>query len=171
MGHPHGKFLAWLARSPARNLGASIAAGVFTGVVEYIAHTTLVRAHLPRNLPSAVDAAIIALMAALLVYTLLRQWRLRRAMVVRELNTVAELNHQVRNALQTIVYSQYVQQQDQARAVLESVDRIAKTLNEVFPDMGATHEERRAVGHSPVPEKSASIPEKSASAAPHPPRR
>jgi len=133
MQNPWGKLVAGLAGSPGRNLAAGVGAGAMTGAVEYLVHATILQEHLPAPLPGVADAAIIAVVTGMLVYIVLREWRMRRALIVEQLRMVAELNHQVRNALQVIVYSQFVPQQEQARTVLMSVDRIDKTLKELFP--------------------------------------
>jgi len=133
MQDPRGKPVAGLAGSPARNLAAGIGAGAAAGVVEFAVHATVLHGGLPDPIPGVVDAAVIAALTGVLVYILLRQWRMRRALVVEQLRIVTELNHQVRNALQAIVYSQFAPRQEQTKTVLASVDRIDKTLKELFP--------------------------------------
>jgi hypothetical protein len=43
------------------------------------------------------------------------------------------MNHHVRNALQTIAYSPYTEQEKQIRMIAESVSRIEWALREVLP--------------------------------------
>jgi phage terminase Nu1 subunit (DNA packaging protein) len=54
-------------------------------------------------------------------------------MVVEELARVAELNHNVRNALQVIRHSHTLERDEQAEAIVASVDRIDETLRRLFP--------------------------------------
>jgi hypothetical protein len=46
-----------------------------------------------------------------------------------------ELNHNVRNALQTIVYANQADADEQHKMIVDSVDRIDRTLRELFPAM------------------------------------
>jgi hypothetical protein len=84
-------------------------------------------------MPVILDSIVVAAIVATLVSMVLAEARARRKSLLRHLRNVAELNHQVRNALQTIVYSNYLAPPQQAAAVLESVNRIDRTLRELFP--------------------------------------
>jgi hypothetical protein len=48
------------------------------------------------------------------------------------------MNHHVRNALQTISYSPYTEQEKQIRMIAESVSRIEWALREVLPGDAST---------------------------------
>ena len=57
-----------------------------------------------------------------------------RRYLVERLRTIAEMNHHVRNALEVITNSAYLQQEDKLRRVLcESSERIEWALREVLP--------------------------------------
>ncbi len=128
--------LGSLTDSPWRSALAAIASGAFIGAIEFGVHTLVRVARLPRGVPRIADAVTIAVVTAVLVYIVLREWRVRRALVVQQLRVVSELNHNVRNALQTLLYSQYMPAKEQSEAVLQSVARIDKTLRELFPAIG-----------------------------------
>ncbi len=121
--------VASLSNTPLRNLVAAIIGGGIVGTVEYV----VMQVHLPRGVPPMVDAGIIATITAVLLFVVLREWRVRRGLVLQQLRIVAELNHHVRNALQTLTYSQFLPPQEQTVAVLESVNRIDSTLRDLFP--------------------------------------
>ncbi|HET9281601.1 MAG TPA: hypothetical protein VFR24_06530 [Candidatus Angelobacter sp.] len=54
--------------------------------------------------------------------------------ILRQMRVIAEMNHHVRNALQPILYSPYVNEQaEQIRIIQESTKRIQWALREVLP--------------------------------------
>ena len=59
------------------------------------------------------------------------------------METVAELNHHVRNALQVIRESHYLPEDRQAQAVMESVDRIDRTLKHLFPSTASRFDRKK----------------------------
>ena len=80
----------------------------------------------------AADALSGAVVAGLAVVVALYAWE-RRQQTARQLQMISELNHHIRNALEVIVGSQYAPDSERARLVLQSVDRIDQTLDELFP--------------------------------------
>jgi hypothetical protein len=71
---------------------------------------------------------------AVIISMLLLAVRERHRRMLQEVQRVAELNHTVRNALQVIVHSQYLPPDEQdAGAILESVQRIDDSLRDLFP--------------------------------------
>lgn len=124
--------VAKLSTSPLSNVVAALMGGAIVGAVEYV----VMQVHLPSGVPPIVDAAIIATITAILLFIVLREWRIRRELVLQQLRIVAELNHNVRNALQSLAYSQYLPPHLQTETVLESVNRIDSTLRELFPVVG-----------------------------------
>jgi hypothetical protein len=124
--------VARLSSTPLRNLFAAIVGGVIAGTVEY----AVMKVNLPGGVPPIVDAGIVATITAAMLFIVLREWRVRRQLVLQQLHIVAELNHNVRNALQMLLYYQFLPPQKQTEAVLESVNRIDSTLTELFPVIG-----------------------------------
>jgi hypothetical protein len=57
---------------------------------------------------------------------------------------VAELNHHVRNALQVIRDSHLLPEERQAQAVIESVERIDRTLRHLFPPATTRYDQKKA---------------------------
>ncbi len=127
--------VASLVDSKPRLIAATLASGAIAGVGEYVIHTAVTGAQLWLDLPTLLDSGIMATITAVLMYIALRGWRVRRMLLLQRLLMVAELNHNVRNALQMLLYSPYLPPKEQTQAVLESVDRIESTLKELFPSV------------------------------------
>ena len=80
------------------------------------------------------DVIAVALFLFLLTYVELTMIRERRMRVIRDMRTVAELNHHVRNALQAIQYATHSSSdRTQVLTITQSVERIDKILRELFP--------------------------------------
>lgn len=90
------------------------------------------------------DAVITAAFAAAAFGGFLRLAVLRKRYLQRELWKVATLNHHVRNSLQVILGTEMTRSEP-AQGVIESVDRIERTLKELYPSVWRIGEERRAV--------------------------
>lgn len=84
---------------------------------------------------AAVRAAIIGVAAGSLMWLGLIAVRQRRRHISAELNRIAELNHRIRNSLQVIVHAQHFAQDPARSMVLESVEKIDKTLHDVLPSV------------------------------------
>jgi hypothetical protein len=88
---------------------------------------------MPQQLMVAVDAGV-AVFCGLLVLKVLLDARARQIAVWQRLQMIAELNHHVRNALESIQLSAYsIKDQPSIRIIQESVDRIQWALREVLP--------------------------------------
>jgi hypothetical protein len=90
----------------------------------------------------AQDALITGILAACFVWVLSAVERARRREEENQVYIFAELNHDVRNALDVIVCSEYLGT-GRATAVLESVERINRaliTINEAIPQEPADGE-------------------------------
>jgi hypothetical protein len=112
----------------------TLACGLVAALAEYGTHIAV--AHMSARqieIHAAVDATAIGLVTVTLIGSLIVLVRVRRRMVVEELARVAELNHNVRNALQVIRHSHTLERDEQAEAIVASVDRIDETLRRLFP--------------------------------------
>ena len=104
------------------------------------------RPALRQALANAVILGIFAAFFGLLVLTAARE---RQHKVQDDLRRIAELNHQVRNALQVIVYGEYSPDISQRRsAVLAGVEKIEGTLRELFPLVGERTDDRPWEAHN-----------------------
>jgi hypothetical protein len=95
----------------------------------------------PREVLQAQDAIITAGLTAALVWLLLMAVRVRYSQQQAQIRMAAHLNHHVRNALEVIFHSDYLRNTDKAAAILESLERIDRTLRILLP----ASEEHRAV--------------------------
>jgi hypothetical protein len=89
-----------------------------------------------RTVAISLSDTLAAVIAGALVYRLLRYERERRAHLRQRLETIAEMNHHVRNALQVISLSNYsADSEQQLERIREGVNRIQWALKEVLPKM------------------------------------
>ena len=80
---------------------------------------------------AAIDDLLIGILAGLLVFAYERH---QHKLVLERLSVIAEMNHHVRNALQSILYSPFVKEQaEQVSLIQESTRRIEWALREVLP--------------------------------------
>jgi len=111
--------------------------GISAGVLEFAVHLAVMRAGVSRLVEAMAGAVLLGLAAALLPLLFLLVARERHRRVLDDLRKIAELNHHVRNALQTIVYSEYLPDSEaNRRVILEGVERIGRVLQELFPAVG-----------------------------------
>ena len=114
--------------SLTRRIGISLAIGMVIaligGAVEaLIGKHTLFTAE-------SVDDLIIGVLAAAVIFAY-EQRRYRATM--DKIQMISAMNHHVRNALQTIAYAPYTEQEKQIRMIADSVGRIEWALREILP--------------------------------------
>jgi signal transduction histidine kinase len=77
--------------------------------------------------------------ASILTFTFVQRMmaasRQRRLATQRRLALVVEMNHHIRNSLQTILYQSYTLDDDVATRLKDAVDRIQWVLERVLPDV------------------------------------
>lgn len=84
-----------------------------------------------RGVTAAVDDLLTGVLAGLLVFAYERH---QHKLILEKMRVIAEMNHHVRNALQTILYSPFLQEQaEQVRTIQEGTRRIEWALREVLP--------------------------------------
>jgi hypothetical protein len=98
----------------------------------------------PLRAHASVDALVIAFLTMMLVSVVITAARARRRQVLKEMRTIAELNHHVRNALQVIRDSHFLPEDRQAQAVMDSVERIDVTLKRLFPPTTTLYNEKKS---------------------------
>lgn len=140
-----GKWVAELTDSRLNTAIAALAVGAVAALIEYVTHTAHTFAHVSEGTWAFADACVIGVAVTLLVWFLFAATRIRRRYILEHVRRVAELNHEVRNALQVIVDAQYVSRTPQTDAVMDSVQRIDHTLRELFPIIGERLADRRRV--------------------------
>ncbi len=104
-----------------------------------LAADAIIEHFLPRY-SSELLAMVIGLAFGIITYVEIQAVQQRRRKVFEDLQIIASLNHNVRNALQSIQYAAHLStSSEHLRIINESVRRIDDTLRELFP---AIDEER-----------------------------
>ncbi|HEU5413725.1 MAG TPA: hypothetical protein VFW31_08215 [Candidatus Angelobacter sp.] len=115
-------------RSLSRRVGISILLGVIIAAIGSVLEAILDH-HSIIGLES-LDDIVIGVIAAIMVFAY--EQRRHRA-ILNKVRVIAAMNHHVRNALQTISYAPYTEQEKQIRLLGESVQRIEWALREILP--------------------------------------
>ncbi len=80
---------------------------------------------------AVVDDLLIGILAGALVFAYERH---QHKVIVEKMRVISQMNHHVRNALQPIMYSPYLQEQaEQIRTIQEGTRRIDWALREILP--------------------------------------
>ncbi len=132
-----GTFIVELGDSRPRAVLAAVVMGAAAAAGEYLIHESLRYSKFGQSMGALMDATTVGLAAAVATGVWLFAARERRKQVLREISKISELNHHVRNALQVIAHSHYGSDDPHTDMVLESVDRIERTLKELFPGVEA----------------------------------
>ncbi|MFB3815210.1 MAG: hypothetical protein ACE14L_13975 [Terriglobales bacterium] len=130
------KAIAEMTDSPIKTGVASAIVGVCAALLEYGVHRVAQGLGSTSGVHIAIDVGAIGISVGLLIWFLLSATHARRRRVLQHVRNVAELNHQVRNALQVIVCSQHKADPAHSAMIMESVQRIDRTLRELFPIIG-----------------------------------
>ena len=126
--------------SDRRTLRAVLVIFVICGAVQFALHVLLTKLGVSELVDAAIDAKLIGAFIGLVFWLLLVGVRERQRRVREDLERLAELNHEIRNALQVIGYAQFdVDVNVERRAmVLDSVNRIDVVLKRLFPAFEVT---------------------------------
>jgi len=83
------------------------------------------------GMPALIDDLLVGIVAGAMVFAYERH---QHKLVLARMRVIAEMNHHVRNALQPILYSPFLQEQtEQIRTIQEGTRRIEWALREVLP--------------------------------------
>lgn len=111
-----------------RRIGISLTIGLVIALIGGAVEVAIGK-HALLSLES-IDDVIIGVLTAAVIFVY-EQHRYR--VIMDKIATISAMNHHVRNALQTISYSPYTEQEKQIRMIAESVSRIEWALREVLP--------------------------------------
>lgn len=114
--------------SLARRVSVSVALGIIIAVIGLTLETWL--NHYPIVGFESLDHILIGAVAALLVFWYEQR---RYKVMLNKVRVIAAMNHHVRNALQTISYAPYTEQEKQIKLIGDSVTRIQWALREILP--------------------------------------
>jgi hypothetical protein len=88
-----------------------------------------------------ISNGLVALLAAMLVFTLLAYGRKQRRLIMERMEALNEVNHHIRNALQALAFTAgALKGMKEGVTVSESVQRIEWALLEVLPKVEPTYE-------------------------------
>jgi hypothetical protein len=84
-----------------------------------------------------VSDALAALLAGVLFYKILDAGRRRRKLILQRLETIDQMNHHIRNALQVISFTVHANQEhaQEVANIDRAVNRIQWALREILPKM------------------------------------
>ncbi len=108
MRHQFEKSIQTLAGSPIRIAFVVVLFGLSAGLLEFGIHTALMQTEVSPRMQAITDAAVVGFAAAFAPLLVLLAARERHRKLLDDLRKIAQLNHHVRNALQTIMYSEYL---------------------------------------------------------------
>jgi predicted component of type VI protein secretion system len=118
--------------------------GLSAGLLEFGVHTAIMQAGVSLRMQAMADASAVGFAAALVPLFVLLAARERHRKLLDDLRKIAQLNHHIRNALQTILYGEYLPASETNRqVVLEGVDRIGRILQELFPVVGTRVDDKK----------------------------
>ena len=150
-----------VASSPLRIAVVAVCFGLSAGLLGYIIHIFAMRMSVSPQAQTGIESVLLCCAAALAPFLLLIAARERRRLVVDDLRRIAQLNHEVRNALQVIVYGEYesaATPTEHRTAILGSVEQIDTTLRQLFPVIGDRANDRSRVRHIKINNVSAFVP-------------
>lgn len=118
-----------------------IAAGI--GIIMFVGSVSfdLILLEHKEALAIGLSNALVALLAATLVYTLLAYGRQQRRRVVERTEALNEVNHHIRNALQSLAFAAgTLKDRKESGAISEAITRIQWALLEVLPKVEPMYE-------------------------------
>ncbi len=117
---------SWLLAS-----AAGCAVFVATFVVQWFVYSRFLGDHELH----LVGVSVASLLTFIFVQRMMAYLRQRRLAIQRRFQIVAEMNHHIRNSLQTILYQSYTVDDQVATRLKDAVDRIEWVLEQVLPGM------------------------------------
>lgn len=118
--------------SLTRRIGISLLVGLIIAIIGGLVQA-LIGNH-PLVSIESVDDFIIGILAGLVIFVYEQR---RYYATMNKMQMISAMNHHVRNALQTISYAPYTEQEKQIRMIAESVGRIEWALREILPGEAA----------------------------------
>jgi hypothetical protein len=152
------RVLLWILGSPLRVTTAVMLFGASASLIEAVIHLVVRTSNAPPLLEALTDSIILGIFAAFFALLVLTTVWDRHHKLQDDLRRIAELNHQVRNALQIIVYGENFSDIATRRsAVIAGVEKIEATLREMFPLVGERTDDRPWEAHNEIRMQSRNI--------------
>ncbi len=128
----HESWIYTASKQKLRLIASGIGVVVFSSAM--LLDRVLVRRGRPRSQVSAISNGLMGFITGWFVMRTMDQVFERRENVAARLKTIADMNHHIRNALQSIQFSAYsTKDQQTIRDISEAVERIQWALREVLP--------------------------------------
>lgn len=126
----------FIIEQPHRIVLTAISTTIFVALLRYFVGAVLaLTVQLSDQQHAVADAITAGTLAGLAMFLVLRSARKRRVLVLREMSSIADLNHHVRNNLQVILGTELMRKEANV-AVVESCERIRETIERLFPMVG-----------------------------------
>jgi hypothetical protein len=126
--------VAVLAERPSRIVVASCLVTCAVGLAEFGILTLLASLNVSRLSLRIQNSVVTGVIAGACVWALLVMVSFRQRYLRTKLQVVADLNHELRNALEVIVQSGYLPGDKRDSALLDSAERINKALTELVAE-------------------------------------
>ncbi len=132
------KVVAVLTDKPSLIVLAACVIACMAGLAEFAILTVLANLNVSRLSLRIQNSAVTGVVAGAFIWAVLIMFSLRRQHLRRKLYVVADLNHELRNALEVILQSGYLPIDQRHSALLDSAERINKALTELLEEVRAT---------------------------------
>ncbi len=126
------KLAGTIVDSATRVAATALVCAVAAAVAKFAVVGVLLQYSTPSRYLRLQDSVLTGIFTAIGVWAALMIVRARRKYVLKQVETVANLNHELRNALEVILGSEHLVHSRQGEAILESVERINRTLDQVL---------------------------------------
>jgi signal transduction histidine kinase len=126
--------LQTLSKSQASVATTCFVALLVAASVKFVAVLLLAHLGTPPRYMEYQDAILTGILMAAFVWAFLQAARARQREQQQQIQVVADLHHNLRNALTVILASDYLRQTDKATAILEGVERIDRALQIILSD-------------------------------------
>jgi signal transduction histidine kinase len=123
---------------PSHIVAAACIVASAAGLAEFSILTVLANLNVSRMSLRIQNSTITGIVSGALVWALLVMVSLRRQYLRRKLYVVAELNHELRNALEVILHAEYLALDERHAALHDSAERLNKVLTELLEETRAT---------------------------------
>lgn len=129
-----GQWLIQRTDSRAQRWAFVIGSALIAAFFEGIFHGWVISLIPHEHMGAIIDATSVGALIGVITYIEISALQARRQRTLSDIKMVAELNHRVRNALQTIAYAARVPESTkQVEIIEECVQKIDVTLKDLFP--------------------------------------
>jgi signal transduction histidine kinase len=131
------EFLAAITQAQSRIVAISCAVVCVLTVADYALLSALAYFDVPRTSIRMENAIVTGCIGAALTWALLNMLALRRRYLGAQIKVIADLNHELRNALDVILSSGYLPEGERPHALSESANRIDRALTQLMREVAA----------------------------------